>query len=552
MLANVYVEPSARWFLWIREVGGRPRGDRPTLLRCLVPAAKATHMTRISFEDVSFGFNEPLFEQLTASFDTGWTGLVAPNGAGKTTLLRLIAGELLPQAGRLRLTPPDAIAWCRQQSSDQRAELERFAADTSRPAQRWRGRLGVQATDIERFAQLSAGERKRWQLALVLANEPSVLLLDEPSNHLDAAARSLLIEALRQFEGVGVLVSHDRALLDALTKNTARIVARTLEICPGNYSAASLEWQARQGATASAREALKRDRQRIHQRADAQRRKASGAERDRSSRRAMKDKNDHDARSILRKNKAESAGRRLARDAAALDSRLGRIDAALGSLRVDKQLGSDIFADYEPWPKPIVLRASFDSLHAGDKALLGRTSLDIARADKIALEGPNGSGKSTLLAELQRQNPHAFAQSVYLPQSLSPEFRAELVRRLNELPPVCRGRALSIVAALGSNADALLASACWSPGEARKVALALGLVSSAPALILDEPTNHFDLPSIERLERLLAGFPGCVVLVTHDAMLAERVATRRVRFESGNLVERGNEGALRRAATAPS
>ncbi len=122
---------------------------------------------------------------------------------------------------------------------------------------------------------------------------------------------------------------------------------------------------------------------------------------------------------------------------------------------------------------------------------------------------------------------------------MSPEFGAELARTLRELPADRRGRALEIVAALGSDPDAILASPRWSPGETRKVALALGLMSSAPALILDEPTNHFDLPSIERLERLLAGFPGALLLVTHDAVLAERVATRRLRFDAGALVEHG-------------
>lgn len=494
-------------------------------------------MLRISFEDVTFGFNQPLFERLTASIEPGWTGLVAPNGAGKTTLLRLIVGELSPLYGRVRVVPPHGVVWCRQRSSDQFDELRRFASDTSGPAQRWRGRLGVQAAEIERFDQLSAGERKRWQLALALSSEPSVLLLDEPSNHLDAAGRSQLAAALRRFEGVGILVSHDRALLDAVTIRTARIAGRALDVCAGNYSAALREWEQLRTATANAREALKRERQRIHLRADAQRRRATAAELDRSSRRAMKDKNDHDARSILRKNQAELAGRRLARDAAALDSRVGRIDAEIASLRVDKQLGGDIFADYVPWPKPLVLRASFDALSAGDKPLLGRTSLDIARTDKIALEGPNGCGKSSLLSELRRQNPPVFAQSVYLSQTISSDVRAKLGRTLLELPAARRGRALNVVAALGSDPGAILASECWSPGETRKVALALGLVSSAPALILDEPTNHFDLPSIERLERLLEDFPGCVVLVTHDAVLAARVATRRLRFEAAELVE---------------
>jgi ATPase subunit of ABC transporter with duplicated ATPase domains len=102
---------------------------------------------------------------------------------------------------------------------------------------------------------------------------------------------------------------------------------------------------------------------------------------------------------------------------------------------------------------------------------------------------------------------------------------------------------LSFVAALGSDPDALLRSPAWSPGQARKLALGLGLARHAPALVLDEPTNHFDLPSIERLERLLASFPGCVVLVTHDTGLASRVATRFLHIRSGELIETSGEGA---------
>ena len=504
-------------------------------------------MTQVLFDDVSFGFVTPLFERLSVSFEPGWTGLIGANGSGKTTLLRLITAELSPLYGQVRIAPPSNVVWCHQQSSDQSAELERFAADTSGAAQRWRGRFGVKAfgssvlgasaSGVSRFEQLSAGERKRWQLAMTLASEPGVLLLDEPSNHLDGSAHALLSSALRRFEGIGILVSHDRALLDTLTTRTARIVAHGLELCPGNYSAASQEWRAREAATASERETLKRDRQRVDARATSQRERARSAEKDRSNRRAMKDKNDHDSRSMLRKNKAEAAGRRLARDAASLRSRVSRIDNDLSKLRVEKSLGAEIFADYVPWTKPLVMHASFDALHAGSQRLLGRTSLDIAREDKLTLEGPNGSGKTSLLRELERQNPEAFTRSVYLPQNTAHTLRAELGLALSELPPAARGQVLNIVAALGSDPGAILESSSWSPGETRKVALALGLARSAPALILDEPTNHFDLPSIERLERLLIGFPGCVVLVTHDAVLAERVATRRLRFQASELLE---------------
>ncbi len=494
-------------------------------------------MTRIVFENLTFGFDSPLFERLSLGFDAGWTGLVGANGSGKTTLLRLLAGELTPSEGRVRLVPGGSLGWCRQQSHDQLQDLRAFALDSSKTAARWRGMLRVQTAELDRFAQLSSGERKRWQLAFALSREPDVLLLDEPTNHLDREARALVEEALRRFRGTGVIVSHDRALLQAMSARTARIRRRKLEVFPGAYSAAQAEWEAQRDATLDAKAELRQVEARLGRRADEQRRRAASAERNRSNSRRMKDPNDHDARSILAKNQAEAAGRRLARDAAALDSRVSRVQAELSTLHVDKQLGGELFAGYMAWSKPIVLRVAFDLLHAGGRCLLGTTALDVGRTDKLALMAPNGSGKTRLIAEMASQNPTAFARSVYLPQSLGPDAQRELRTRVAALDRQQRGRVLSFVAALGSDPDPLLRSPAWSPGETRKVALALGLAADAPALVLDEPTNHFDLPSIERLERLLTAFPGAIVLVTHDEPLAARVATRTFGIKERTLVE---------------
>jgi ATPase subunit of ABC transporter with duplicated ATPase domains len=509
---------------------------------------KGATMTRIILEELSFGYDAPLFESVSLGFDAGWTGLVGANGAGKTTLLRLIAGELEPSSGRVWRAPGATVAWCRQQSSEQLAELVEFAGDTTKAAARWRGLLGVEAEQLERFERLSSGERKRWQLALALSREPDVLLLDEPTNHLDRDARELVVDALRRFGGVGLLVSHDRELLESVTLRTARLARAKLALYPGTYSAAHAEWEGQRRTSASQRAELRQNAERLARRVDDRRRRAASAERERAGSRRMKGKHDHDARSMLAKNQAEAAGRRLARDASALDTRLERVREQLAAVHVEKELGGELFADYVPWSKPLVLRVAFDALEVPGRRLLGPTTLDVARGDKLALIAPNGSGKTSLITEMARQNPAVFARSVVLPQSLDAPARRALEVRLAALDRTERGRVLGFVAALGSDPDAVLRSRGWSPGQTRKVALALGLAAHAPALILDEPTNHFDLPSIERLERLLAAFPGCLVLVTHDEALAARVATRFFTLSEATLI---SQAAPARAQTAP-
>ena len=122
-----------------------------------------------------------------------------------------------------------------------------------------------------------------------------------------------------------------------------------------------------------------------------------------------------------------------------------------------------------------------------------------------------------------------------LAQELGAEEAAERLEELRGLPPVERGRVLSLVAALGVEPERLLASRQPSPGEARKLLLALGLGRHAWALLLDEPTNHLDLPSIERLEEALAAYPGALVLVTHDDAFARRCTDTHWHLAAGQV-----------------
>jgi len=156
----------------------------------------------IRFDRVTFAHHDafPLLDSASAVFPDGWTGLVGENGAGKSTLLRLVAGELQPQQGRIRLEPDGSIVvLCRQDVEAPGDDVRSLAAREDGLAGQLRGELDLDIADLERWDSLSPGERRRWQIGAALAREPRVLLLDEPTNHLDGQGRALVVAALERF-----------------------------------------------------------------------------------------------------------------------------------------------------------------------------------------------------------------------------------------------------------------------------------------------------------------------------------------------------------------
>ncbi|HSN15013.1 MAG TPA: ATP-binding cassette domain-containing protein, partial [Anaeromyxobacteraceae bacterium] len=183
-------------------------------------------MPRIRLERLTFAYADaaPILEDAQLTLDDGWTGLVGENGAGKSTLLALVARALAPTSGALRVEPGGArVVLCPQRVDEPGQDAAHLAGRDDGEARRLRHALRLDPADLARWATCSPGERKRWQLGAALAACPDVLLLDEPTNHADGDARALLLDALRRFRGLGVVVSHDRALLDALTTRTLRL-----------------------------------------------------------------------------------------------------------------------------------------------------------------------------------------------------------------------------------------------------------------------------------------------------------------------------------------
>ena len=496
-------------------------------------------MLSLHLQNVSFSYSDraPLFSGATIHLTAGWTGLVGGNGAGKTTLLRLLDGSLSPRQGQLRLEPTTArVELCAQTVERLTGVCQAFGDAWDGDAQRLRGRLRLDPMDLERWPTLSPGERKRWQVGAALWTEPEILLLDEPTNHLDAGARDLLSAALSNFPGIGLLVSHDRRLLNELTVATLRLDDGALRLWPGSYDDARELWRAEQEHAREAYDRCRREERELGRRLADKRRQRQAAEARISPRRRMKGPRDHDARTMAAKNRVRSAEQRLGRQVALARRQFEKTAARRSELRVAKSRGRSLFVDFEPSPRRRLMALDERTLAAGGRTLLRDVHLTVDRDTRVWLAGDNGSGKTTLLAALRRGASVPDVRLLYLPQELGDADRRALLDEVRQSPPGERGRIFELVAALGCDPERLLASGSPSPGEARKLKIALGLGRRVWALLLDEPTNHLDLPSIERLGAMLADYPGALVLVTHDPSLARTSTDATWRIEDRRVV----------------
>ena len=493
-------------------------------------------MPSIRLERVTFAHHDafPLLDGASAVFPDGWTGLVGENGAGKSTLLQLVAGEFSPQEGRIRIEPDGAtVVLCRQDVETPGSEVFSLAEREDGPAWRLRGELGLDAVDLERWTTLSPGERRRWQIGAALSREPRVLLLDEPTNHLDAEGRALVLRALERWRGAGILVSHDRAMLEALTTRTALLHRGALTITSGDYGEATEVWEAEKERARDVRQAAQSRERRARQALAEARSARASAERSLSGKK--RDPKDRDARGIGAQTRRAWAEARLGGDVRRMRAAVERAAAAVPDAPVEVELGRSVFLGYTPSPRPVILTLDEAELRAGDRVLAQDVHAVLRREDRVRLAGPNGAGKTTLLHRLLEANAARAEQVFFVGQEVGPVEGSAILDRVRALPADARGRTLSLVAALGTDPDRLLASGAPSAGEVRKVLLAEGLARQPWAVVLDEPTNHLDLPTVERLAAALRAYPGALLLVSHDDGLADACTTTTWRLAESRL-----------------
>ncbi len=346
---------------------------------------------------------DPILNNVTISFPQGWTGLLGDNGCGKSTLARIACGLLDPDMGAV--SGDLVAAYCPQEADEAPVALTDFALDFDREARNLRERLELTDDMPWRWNELSFGERKKLQIACALWQRPDVLAIDEPTNHLDTAARRQLESLLREFDGIGILVSHDRELLDALVDRCASFEATgphgstRITIRPGGYTTAHAQAELERRSIVAERSAAKSELARLTAEHEARAREAARAGARRSKRGL--DPKDKSARAKI--DLAIWSGQDGVRGKLAnqMEKRLVTARARIETAQVAKRYDGDLFLDAAPSHRKTVLHIPASTIPCGPGSL-DIPELYVGNTEHIGIIGPNGAGKTTFLDHVRR------------------------------------------------------------------------------------------------------------------------------------------------------
>ncbi|HPI71771.1 MAG TPA: ATP-binding cassette domain-containing protein [bacterium] len=470
---------------------------------------------QLIFHDVTFTYAASpaeLFKAVSFHAGAGWTGVIGANGSGKSTLLKLAAGLLQPDSGSI--SRPVLCLYCPQRTDDPPERAVEFIKDENRESRLLKEKLEISDDFLMRWQTLSHGERKRLQLAVALRFNPDLLAVDEPTNHLDAQARDLIVAGLQTFRGIGLLVSHDRELLDRLCQTCLLASPPAILARPGGATLALAAVEQEQEAVQRQYDLNKHLLKKVRQEADRRRREAQAADRKRSKRHL--ERKDRDGRAKIDRARLTGKDGQAGRLQRQLRSRLEKMEAGLAEIKPEKSFELGIWLPSSRSQRDFLLSLPAADLDLGGNKKLCCPDLLIRPTDRIAITGPNGSGKSTLVRHLLGRLHADEDRITYLPQEIDGQTSRTILQKAQSLSGPQLGRVMNIVSRLGSRPQRLLASAEPSPGEIRKLILALGMAREPHIIIMDEPTNHLDLPSIQCLEQALADCPCAMMLVSHD------------------------------------
>lgn len=503
---------------------------------------------------------ERLFDNLTLSIGTERIGLVGRNGCGKSTLIAAMAGKASPAAGTIRRH--GRIAWLEQRFDERLtvaealgvtpglACLARITSGDGTPddfsAADWTlenrlekalAQTGLGDVPLDRrLAALSGGERTRTGLARLLLAEPDLILLDEPTNNLDAEGRAAVMALVQGWDGGLIAASHDRALLETMD--------RIVELTPAGCTIFGGGWSAFAEARNAARARAAGEAESAANKLKSTERKVQQAKerKDRSDARGRAVRVRGDQPKLLLDARAERAEKTGARGQHLAGRQLGEAEAALSEaeakLDIVTPLSIALPACHLPASRQLLTFTQV-CMAFGERRLFGPLSFGLRGPERIAIAGPNGAGKSTLLklmtGELQPGSGavHVHTSRIALldqhAASLDPGL--PLIENMKALAPGLNdNEARAQLARFAFRGDdALQVAGTLSGGERLRAALAAAFARPEPPelLLLDEPTNHLDMEAVELLEAALKSYDGAILAISHDERFLEAIGIER-------------------------
>lgn len=508
---------------------------------------------KLSFDNLFKDFGSgTVLNKVTGEINEGEIiGLIGANGVGKTTLAKILAYMEISDSGKVNYSPNNLRVKYVDQFpvfKENTTVYEEVMTDLLgknqinflNPEVEARARKALNSIGLDekmwyqQAASLSGGEKTKLSLCKAMVSEFDFILLDEPSNHLDAEGCEALEKYIISLGNRGksaLVVSHDRYFLDAVTRKTWELTSQRLTVYDGNYSAYR---QQKEIETRNAEKEFNKQQAHIQQ-----------------LKKAISDRRDWYASAHKAAGQNDFARSKAKKHAGVLKAKEKQLER-LEKHKVEKPI-TGVSPAFEVINKgvssnklPPTLITGINLVKKyGDKVIFNKAGFTVNRGDKVAIIGKNGSGKSTLLKMICSLD-EKFGGTISVTPAVKIGYFAQDLDNLDMNDSILdyvvdQGVAVEearlLLARLLFRGDAVFKTiGCLSMGEKGRVAFARLILSGTNLLVLDEPTNYMDILSREKIEEVLEEYTGAVLFVSHDRFFVKRLANKIFAIQSQDLV----------------